>query len=54
MTTPKELASYAASPTKNMSETEEISVQKVGRREDSEKKTYESYTSWERDYEATI
>jgi len=33
---------------------EEISVQKVGTREDSEKKTYEPYTSWERDYEATM
>ena len=54
MTTPKGLASYATSPTKNRSEMEEISVQKVGMREDSEKKTYEPYTSWERDYEATI
>lgn len=35
------LASYAISPKKNMSEMEEISMQKVGMREDSEKKTYE-------------
>jgi len=31
-----------------MSDMEEISVQKVGMREDSEKKKYESYTSRER------
>ena len=33
-----------------MSEMEEISVQKVGMREDSEKKRYEPNTSWERVY----
>jgi len=37
-----------------MSEIEEITVQKVGTREDSEKKTYEPYTSRERHYKATI
>jgi len=37
-----------------MSEMEEITVHKVGTREDSEKKTYELYTSCERYYEATI
>ena len=39
------------SPRKDMSEMEEISVQKVGIREESEKKTYEPYTSRERCYE---
>ena len=46
------LASYAMSPKKDMSEMEEITVQKVGMREDSEKKTYEPYTSRERSYES--
>ena len=54
MATAKGLASYAASPRKVMSEMEEIAVQKVGRHEDNEKKTYESYMSWERYYKATV
>jgi hypothetical protein len=45
------LAPYAISPRKDRSEIEEISVQKVGIREDKEKKTYEPYTSRERRYE---
>jgi len=53
-TTPKGLASYATSPRNDMSEMEEISVQKVGTREDSEKKVYEPYTSRERHCEAII
>jgi hypothetical protein len=40
----------ATSPRKDVSEMEETSAQKVGTREDSEKKTCESYTSWERCY----
>ena len=39
------LASYAMSPRKDMSEMEEISMQKVGMHEDNEKKMYEPYTS---------
>ena len=39
---------------KAISKMEEIRVQKVGTREDSEKKTYEPNTSRERHYEATI
>jgi len=39
--TPNGLASYAMSPRKDINEMEDISVQKVGMREDSEKKTYE-------------
>jgi len=38
-------------PRKDVSEMEEISVQKVGTREDSEKQTYEPCTSRERYYE---
>ena len=34
-----------------MSEKEEISMQKVGMRDDKEKKAYEPYTSRERHYE---
>ena len=43
-------ASNATSPRKNMSESEERSMQKVGMRDDREKKTYEPYTSRERSY----
>jgi len=39
------LASNAISPRKEVSEMEEISAQRVGTREDREKKTCESYTS---------
>ena len=39
------LASNAISPRKEVSEMEETSVQKVGTREEREKKTCESYTS---------
>lgn len=42
------LAPYAMSPKNDMSEMEETSVQKVGTREDTEKKTYDPYTSRER------
>ena len=44
------LAPYATSPRNDVSEMEETSVQKVGTREDREKKTYEPYTSRERRY----
>ena len=45
------LAPYATNPRNAMSEIEETSVQKVGMREDREKKTYEPYTSREQRYE---
>ena len=44
-------ASYVMSPKKDISEIEEISMQKVGVHKDSEKKTYEPYMSWEQYYE---
>jgi len=44
------LASYEMSPRKDMTETEDISMQKVGMRAESEKKVYEPYTSRERYY----
>jgi hypothetical protein len=43
--TPTGLASNAITPRKDASETEETSAQKLGTREDREKKTCESYTS---------
>jgi len=43
--------SYATSPRKTISEMEDTSMQKVGMREDNEKKPYESYRSRERHYE---
>ena len=49
--TPTGHASNAMSPRKDMSEREEISMQKVGMRDDKEKKVYEPYTSRERYYE---
>jgi len=48
--TPMGHASNAMSPMKDMSENEERSMQKVGMRDDREKKTYEPYTSRERCY----
>jgi hypothetical protein len=48
--TPMGHASYAMSPRKAMSEKVDNSMQKVGMREDKEKKTYEPYTSRERSY----
>ena len=45
------LAPYAMSHRNDVSEMEETSVQKVGTREDKEKKTYEPYMSRERRYE---
>ena len=48
--TPTGLVSNAIIPRKDMSKMEETSAQKVGMREDREKKTCESYTSWERCY----
>jgi len=44
-------ALYAMSTRKAMNEREDTSMQKVGMREDNEKKTWESYTSRERRYE---
>ena len=44
MRTVKGLALYAMSPMKDMSEIEEISMQKVGMHEDNEK-MYKPYTS---------
>ena len=49
--TPTGPASYAMSPREAMSEMEDTTRQKVGMREDKEKKTYEPYTSRERCYE---
>jgi hypothetical protein len=49
--TPTGHASNAMSPRKDMSEREEISMQKVGMRDDKEKKVYEPYMSRERYYE---
>jgi hypothetical protein len=43
-------ASYATSPRKATREMEDNNMQKVGMREDKEKKTYEPYTSRERSY----
>ena len=44
------IASYEMSPRNDMTETEDISMQRVGMRAESEKKAYESYTSRERYY----
>jgi hypothetical protein len=44
-------ASYAMEPRKPMRETDDTSMQRVGIREDKEKKTYERYMSRERCYE---
>jgi hypothetical protein len=46
--TPNGHASYATSPRKAMREMEDNIMQKVGMREDKEKKANESYTSRER------
>ena len=48
--TPTGHASYATSPRKAIMEMEDSNMQKVGMREDNEKKAYESYTSRERRY----
>ena len=48
--TPTGHASYATSPRKAIREMEDNNMQKVGIREDNEKKAYESYTSQERCY----
>jgi len=49
--TPTGHASYAMNPREAVSDTEDRSIQKVGMREDKEKKTYEPYMSRERHYE---
>ena len=46
--TPTGDVSYATRPRKVMSEMEDSTMQKVGMRDDKEKKTYEPYRSWER------
>jgi hypothetical protein len=43
-------ASYATSPRQAIREIEDNNMQKVGMRDDNEKKAYESYTSLERYY----
>ena len=48
--TPIGHTSYATSPRKAMRERVDNNMQKVGTREDKEKKTYELYTSRERYY----
>ena len=52
--TPGGHALYETSPMKPISEMEEIRVQRVGTREDSEKMMYEPNTSRERHYETTM